>query len=93
MSISLKDGVKPYFGFQGALQGAGTTNQAGIVGFFPLSVGEYGVFFADVLFNANFADYGAVILDFSSKNVFIISINRSLQSMYVLWPAFDNTFS
>ena len=30
MSISLKDVVKPTFGFQGALQGAGTPNQAGI---------------------------------------------------------------
>ena len=32
MSISLKDVVKPTFGFQGALQGAGTPNQAGLVG-------------------------------------------------------------
>jgi hypothetical protein len=58
MSISLKDVVKPTFGFQGALQGAGTPNQAGIGGFLPLSVGENSVFFADVLLNANFADYG-----------------------------------
>ena len=28
MSINLKDVVKPTFGFQGALQGAGTPNQA-----------------------------------------------------------------
>ena len=56
MSISLKDVVKPTFGFQGALQGAGTPNQAGIGGFLPLSVGENSVFFADVLLNANFAD-------------------------------------
>ena len=49
MSISLKDVVKPTFGFQGALQGAGTPNQAGIGGFLPLSVGENSVFFADVL--------------------------------------------
>merc|ERR1712216_861416 len=56
MSISLKDVVKPTFGFQGALQGAGTPNQAGIGGFLPLSVGENNVFFADVLLNANFAD-------------------------------------
>ena len=40
------------------LQGAGTPNQAGIGGFLPLSVGENSVFFADVLLNANFADYG-----------------------------------
>ena len=58
MSISLKDVVKPTIGFQGALQGAGTPNQAGIGGFLPLSVGENTVFFADVLANVNFADYG-----------------------------------
>jgi hypothetical protein len=58
MSISLKDVVKPTLGFQGALQGAGTPNQAGIGGFLPLSVGENSIFFADVLLNANFADYG-----------------------------------
>ncbi|MDB4678030.1 carbamoyl-phosphate synthase [Synechococcus sp. AH-551-A21] len=58
MSISLKDVVKPTIGFQGALQGAGTPNQAGIGGFLPLSVGDNSVFFADVLLNANFADYG-----------------------------------
>ncbi|MDA7677221.1 inverse autotransporter beta domain-containing protein [bacterium] len=56
MSISLKDVVKPTFGFQGALQGAGTPNQAGIGGFLPLSVGDNSVFFADVLANVNFAD-------------------------------------
>ncbi|WP_244281851.1 carbamoyl-phosphate synthase [Synechococcus sp. UW140] len=56
MSISLKDVVKPTLGFQGALQGAGTPNQAGIGGFLPLSVGDNSVFFADVLLNANFAD-------------------------------------
>ena len=56
MSISLKDVVKPTLGFQGALQGAGTPNQAGIGGFLPLSVGENSVWFLDVLANANFAD-------------------------------------
>jgi hypothetical protein len=50
--------VKPTLGFQGALQGAGTPNQAGIGGFLPLSVGDNSVFFADVLANVNFADYG-----------------------------------
>ena len=45
MSISLKDVVKPTIGFQGALQGAGTPNQAGIGGFLPLAVGENSVFF------------------------------------------------
>ena len=58
MSISLKDVVKPTIGFQGALQGAGTPNQAGIGGFLPIAVGENSVFFADVLANVNFADYG-----------------------------------
>ncbi len=53
MSISLKDVVKPTIGFQGALQGAGTPNQAGIGGFLPLSVGDNSVFFADVLANAS----------------------------------------
>ena len=56
MSISLKDVVKPNIGFQGALQGAGTPNQAGIGGFLPLSVGENSVWFVDVLVNANFGD-------------------------------------
>ena len=57
MSISLKDVVKPTFGFQGALQGAGTPNQAGIGGFLPLSVGDNSVWFVDALINANFADF------------------------------------
>ena len=57
MSISLKDVVKPTLGFQGALQGAGTPNQAGIGGFLPLIVGDNSVVFADVLANANFADF------------------------------------
>ncbi len=56
MSINLKDVVKPTFGFQGALQGAGTPNQAGIGGFLPLSVGDNSVWFLDALINANFAD-------------------------------------
>ena len=56
MEINLKDAVKFNWGFQGALQGAGTPNQAGIGGFLPLSVGENSVFFADVLLNANFAE-------------------------------------
>jgi hypothetical protein len=56
MSISLKDVVNPTFGFQGALQGAGTPNQAGIGGFLPLSVSDNSVWFLDALVNANFAD-------------------------------------
>ena len=64
MSISLKDVVKPTFGFQGALQGASTPNQAGIGGFLPLSVGDDSVWFVDALINANFADregYSSII--------------------------------
>ena len=49
MSISLKDVVKPTLGFQGALQGAGTPNQAGIGGFLPLSVGDNSIWFVDAL--------------------------------------------
>ena len=56
LSISLKDVVKPTIGFQGALQGAGTPNQAGIGGFLPLSVGENSVWYLDALVNVNFAD-------------------------------------
>ncbi|AII48636.1 hypothetical protein KR52_05705 [Synechococcus sp. KORDI-52] len=56
MSISLKDVINPAFGFQGALQGAGTPNQAGIGGFLPLSVGDNSVWFVDALANVNFAD-------------------------------------
>ena len=56
MSISLKDVVKPTLGFQGALQGAGTPNQAVIRGFLLLSVDENSVWFLDILANANFAD-------------------------------------
>ena len=64
MSISLKDVVKPTIGFQGALQGAGTPNQAGIGGFLPLSVGDNSVWFLDALVNVNFADregYSSII--------------------------------
>ena len=64
MSISLKDVVKPTIGFQGALQGAGTPNQAGIGGFLPLSVGVNSVWFLDALVNAHFGDrdgYSSII--------------------------------
>ena len=47
--------VRPSLDFQGALQGAGTPNQAGIGGFLPLSVGDNSVWFVDALINANFA--------------------------------------
>lgn len=51
MSISLKDVAKPTIGFQGALQGAGTPNQACIGGSLPIAVGENSVFFIDALAN------------------------------------------
>ena len=60
MSISLKDAIKSNFGFQGALQGAGTPNQAGIGGFIPLHVGNNSITYVDVLVNANFSDYNGL---------------------------------
>jgi len=57
MSLSLKDAIQPNFGFQGALQEAGTPNQAGIGGFLPLVIGDNSVFFLDAQANANFADF------------------------------------
>ena len=64
LSISLKDVVKPTIGFQGALQGAATPNQAGIGGFVPLSIGDNSVWFLDALVNAHFGDragYSSII--------------------------------
>jgi hypothetical protein len=58
MEVNLKDAVKFNYGFQGALQGAGTPNQAGLGAFIPLKVGKNSVSFVDVLVNANFNDYG-----------------------------------
>ena len=43
MGVNLKDAVKFNWGFQGALQGAGTPNQAGIGAFIPLHVGSNSV--------------------------------------------------
>ena len=57
MSISLKDAIQPNFGFQGALQGAGTPNKAVIGDFLPLVTGDNSVFFLDAQANANFVDY------------------------------------
>jgi hypothetical protein len=58
MGVNLKDAVKFNFGFQGALQGAGTLNLAGLGAFIPLKVSKNSVTFQDVLVNANFNDYG-----------------------------------
>ncbi|KZR71578.1 hypothetical protein PMIT1313_00241 [Prochlorococcus marinus str. MIT 1313] len=57
MEINLKDAVQFNWGYQGALQGAGTPNQAGIGAFLPIAVGENSVWFIDALANANFADF------------------------------------
>ncbi|KZR61426.1 hypothetical protein PMIT1306_02207 [Prochlorococcus sp. MIT 1306] len=57
MEINLKDAVHFNWGFPGALQGAGTPNQAGIGAFLPIVVGENSVFFIDALANANFGDH------------------------------------
>ena len=43
MGVNFKDAVKFNWGFQGALQGAGTPNQAGIGAFIPLHVGSNSV--------------------------------------------------
>ena len=43
MGVSLKDAVKLNYGFQGALQGAGTPNQAGLGAFIPLHAGSNSV--------------------------------------------------
>jgi hypothetical protein len=60
--LNLKEVVKFNWGFQGATQGAGTPNQAGLGFFLPIMVSDNGVLFLDVLANANFADFG----DYSS---------------------------
>ncbi len=57
MDVNLRDAVKLNYGFQGALQGAGTPNEAGIGAFIPLHIGTNSVAFVDVLVNANFSDY------------------------------------
>jgi hypothetical protein len=57
MEVSLKDAVKLNYGFQGALQGAGTPNQAGIGAFIPLKVSKNSVLFLDTLANVNFSDF------------------------------------
>jgi hypothetical protein len=57
MGISLKDAVKFNYGFQGQLQGAGTSNEAGLGAFIPLHVGRNSVAFVDVLVDVGFNDY------------------------------------
>ena len=67
MGVALKDAVKFNWGFQGALQGAGTPNQAGIGGFLPLAIGDNSVFFLDAQANANFADFNEYSSIISTK--------------------------
>ena len=57
MAVKFRDADKFNYGFQGALQGAGTLNQAGLGAFIPLHAGSNSVAFVDVLVNANFNDY------------------------------------
>ncbi len=57
MGVNLRDAVKLNYGFQGALQGAGTPNQAGIGAFVPLKVNQNSIWFLDATANANFGDY------------------------------------
>jgi len=54
--LSLKDIVKFNWGFQGSLQGAGSTSKFGVGGFYPLSIKRNGVLFIDSQFNYNFSD-------------------------------------
>jgi len=67
IEINLKDAVQFNWGFQGALQGAGTPNQAGIGAFLPIAVGENSVFFLDALVNANFSDYDGYSIIINTK--------------------------
>ena len=48
MNISLKDVVKRTLCFQGALQGAGSSNDAGLGGCFLLSIDAIREFFTDL---------------------------------------------
>ena len=75
MSISLKEAIKPNFGFQGALQGAGTPNQAGIGGFLPLVTGDNSVFFLDA--QANLPSC------LSGRPPSFISVSNNAQLLYV----------
>ena len=82
MSISLKDVVKPTIGFQGALQGAGTPNQAGVGGFLPLKINDNSVWFVDALANVNFADFNAASSSLGSTVVDAFTISTSTRLGY-----------
>jgi hypothetical protein len=72
MSSALKMWSNLPLASRGALQGAGTPNQAGIGGFLPLSVGDNGVFFVDALAKVNFADregYSSINTDVAGSTI------------------------
>lgn len=100
MSANLRDAVKFKYGFQGALQGAGTPNQAGIGAFIPLHVGRNSVAFLDVLVNANFNDYGnysSIVKTTVAGTTFSTStrlgyrwLNRNRSLMYGINAGYDS---
>ena len=81
ISISLKDAIQPNFGFQGALQGAGTPNQAGIGGFLPLVTGDNSVFFLDAQAN----------LKGTSKKEMFSSFSCSKKMPFGKWQSYKLT--
>ena len=74
MEINLKDAVQFNWGFQGALQGAGTPNQAGIGAFLPIAVGENSVWFIDALANTSIQPVAAQD-DGSADDLGVMEIN------------------
>lgn len=56
MEVNLRDAVKPSWGFQGQLQGAGTPNAIGVGAFLPIAYGANSVTFLDLVANYNLAD-------------------------------------
>ena len=56
LQLDLKDAVKPTWGFQSQLQGAGTPNSLGIGAFLPIAYGRNSITFFDVLANYNLGD-------------------------------------
>ena len=92
MSISLKDAIQPNFGFQGALQGACTPNQAGIEGFLPLVTGDNSVFFLDAQANLKGTSKKALFPSFScsKKNAFrqmaIVQTHFNSENRFTVYP-------
>ena len=56
LELNLRDAVKPTWGFQSQLQGAGTPNSFGVGAFLPIAYGKNSITFLDVLANYNLAD-------------------------------------